>query len=205
MKYIIYCLLVFVSGWLFLPKSGSTELRNVPVLITILCLIALYCVFRYIKFLSFTSKIKKELKQSGIKVQKTRLYFQKGYIVAERDTDKFDICLMSIKNRYYRYHFTDAANIEIYKTTTAISKASKSGRIAQGTPYSRLVGKQKFSFQSNNTDKQYNYILVMDKLPYSITDSTKQEELGSGEHICSSNVMLFDLKGFSKFIESNSN
>ena len=205
MKYIIYCLLVLVSGWLFLPKSGSTELRNVPVLITILCLVILYLAYKHIKLLSFATKVKKELKQRGIKVQKTRLYFQKCYIVAESDTDRFDICLVSVKNRYYRYHFANAENIEIYKSTSAITKSSKRGTVAQGATYSRLVRKQKIQFESNNTDKKANCILVMNKYPYSVTDSIKREELDNGECVCSSNVTLFDLKGFSKFIESNSN
>ena len=205
MKYIVYCLLALLSGFLFLPKPGTTDIRNLPILIAVICLIILYFAYRYIKFLLFANKVKKELKSNGIKVQATRLYFTKGYVVAENDADKLDICLISTKSKYYRYHFADPQNIEIYKSTSTVSKSSKKGTVAIGATYSRLVGKQKIRFEYNNTDNKANCILVMNKFPYSITDSAKREELDNGALICNSNVTLYNLTGFSNFINNKSN
>ena len=73
MKYALYCILAFIGLALFLPKSGSTEIRNLPLLIVIISLLLVYAAYRYIKLIFLAYKVKKSLKKVGFTAKKTHL------------------------------------------------------------------------------------------------------------------------------------
>ncbi len=198
MKYVVYCILAFIGLALFLPKSGSTEIRNLPLLIVIISLLLVYAAYRYIKLIFLACKVKKSLKKVGFTAKKTHLNLQTGYVIAEDDTQVYNVSLLVTKRRYCRYHFSDESNIEFIKSTASMSKSSTAGNVAKGAINTRVVGKQKIGHCDYNTDKEIKEILVMNKFPNSITDFNLKDELGNGDRICSKNLTLFDLDGFIK-------
>ena len=76
MKYVVYIAMLFVCGFLFLPRTGTTEIRNLPLLLFILTLILIYTLIRFIKYVLLIVKTKKQLKKSGIK--KAKIKFSLG-------------------------------------------------------------------------------------------------------------------------------
>lgn len=202
MKYFIYFILAIVAACLFLPESGTTEIRNAPLLMAIISLIIVYYIYRFLKLVVFVCKMKGKLRKNGFEVRKTRLFFAKGNIIAETDTEVFDIWLLIRRKSHYRYYFKDINNIEMYTSTVAISKSSKRGTIARGETNTRIVGRQKISRYPLVTDKDISYFVVLDKMPSSIADSARREELGNGDKICSSDSVLYDMNGFVNLIDS---
>ncbi len=202
MKYFVYAFLAFMSCVLFLPKAGSMEIRNVPILISVIALITIYGLYRLVQIGIPMYRIGSILKKRGMKIRKIRLYFRKGYIISENEKEAYNISLLTRKRSYYRYHFDSENKIEFYKSTVAVNKSSGGGRIARGAVNQRLVGKQKISRPTFSTDKTVHHFIVINKFPYRITDSAKKEELDNGVRICLSDVLLFDLKGFMRFADN---
>lgn len=199
MKYVVYCILAFIGLMLFLPKSDSTEIRNLPLLIVIISLLLVYAAYRYIKLIFLAYKVKKSLKKSGFTANKTHLNFRTGYVIAEDDTQVYNVSLLVGKRRYLRYHFSDEWNIEFVKSTASMFNTA--GNVAKGATYTRVVGKQKVARCDYNTDKELKEFLVIDKFPNSITDFNLKGELGNGDCICSGNMVLFDLEGFTRHLK----
>lgn len=187
---------------LFLPKAGSTEIRNIPILVFILILIAIYCIYRFIRLIILIFRARAKLKKKGMHIRRTRFSFGKGCIIAETENEVFNISLLIRKKSYYRYHFKDENNIEFFKSSFAVYKSSKRGTIAQAATEQGSVGKQKILRCSFNTEKSIGYFTIIDKFPYCISDSVKKEELGNGDRICSSNAISFDLNGFMRHIDN---
>ena len=147
-------------------------------------------------------KAKGKLRKNGFEIRRTRLFWAKGNVIAENATEVLDIWFLIRKKSYYRYYFKDTNNIEIYKSSTAISKSSKRGTIARGEVYTRVVGRQRMTHQPYETYKNIDSFVVFDKMPSSVADSVRREELGNGDKICSSNVVLLELEGFCRLIGS---
>lgn len=202
MNYVFYVIFALLSCFLFLPRSANDEIRNVPILISVLSLIALYCIYRLIRFIVFTCRVKHKLNAKGFNILKMRFFLGKCNIIAENDNAIFDIYLLRRKKSYYRYHFDTANVIEFYKSSFAVSRSSKKGTIARTSADQKRVGKQKTTRIPFSNNKTINYFTVIDKFPYCITDATHREEINNGDHICSSDVILFDINGFIQYLET---
>ena len=50
MKYLVYAALAFIAGLLFLPATGTTEIRNWPLLLFILSVILFFIFVRFFKY-----------------------------------------------------------------------------------------------------------------------------------------------------------
>lgn len=198
-KYFICAILAFIVIMTLLAYPGSEE--SALLLLAFFLFVVSCLAYKYIKLILFVSKVKKCLKKKNKRIIKTHLYFQKACIIAQDDSRVYDICLIIRKRSYYRYHFYDADNIEFYKSSRATSLRGSRGMVARGAVYSRLVGKQKISHVDYNTEKEKSRILIINKFPYAITDSVRREELGNKDRICSSDVVLFDLNGFIRYVE----
>ena len=77
MKYIIYCILAFIAALLFLPETGSTEIRNQELLWAIAAVILIVLIIRFCKLAGLASKVKKSLKENKYQVLSTRFGFGK--------------------------------------------------------------------------------------------------------------------------------
>ena len=51
MKFVVYSILIFVGGLLFLPTNDQPALRNVPLLLCVLSLIAVFYLVKFIKYI----------------------------------------------------------------------------------------------------------------------------------------------------------
>ena len=201
MKYLIYGILAFVACALFLPKAGTTQIRNIPLLIAIILLIVGIVLYRFLKYVSLTMKAKKLLKKYGIKPIKTyfspfaaRFHGRYG-IVFEHNGEIIDLMLISTKRKYQRYHFDSVYKLEFYRSNRVVFKSIKAkGGTVSNLVETKLVGKQSLSWEPSATVK----VLLFDKLPEHISDSSRKEELGAGDKICASNVRVMDWTSFAK-------
>ena len=62
MKYVLYVIATIVALFLFLPTTGSNEIRNLPLLIALLVIIVGLILWYLITRVAFLQKVKKALK-----------------------------------------------------------------------------------------------------------------------------------------------
>ena len=70
MKYIIYFILLFIAFLLFVPETGSTEIRNPELLMAIAAIILIILIVKLIRLVLFAGKVKKELRENKYEIKK---------------------------------------------------------------------------------------------------------------------------------------
>ena len=201
MKYVVYAILVFAAALLFLPKSGTTQIRNLPLLIAITVLILALYLFRLLKYAIIMSKTTKLLKENGYNVQKTHFLpfaaMLKGRYAMkfERRQNVLNIVFLLKKKKYPHYFFEDIDHIEFYRNSRAIFKdiQSRGGTVSKLVE-TKLLGKQRLKWERYKTNEADINILLFDKFPNKISDSLKRQELGNGDKICDSKIILCDFE-----------
>lgn len=191
MKYLIYAALLFIASLLFLPESGSTEIRNPEILWVIAAVILLVLIIRFLKLTKLAGSLKKSLKENKYQVLSTRFGFGKAYVTAESHRETLDICLLRRKKDYLKHHFASAEHIELYKTTVS---AVRTGRdIAKVSKYSEVkhAGDIRIAPPKNDAKR----FIVFDKFPSTVSD-TSNRSLQVGDKIAESEVAVFDLNSF---------
>ena len=197
MKYLIYAALLFIASLLFLPESGSTEIRNPEILMVIAAIILIILTVKLIKLAVFAGKVKKELRENKYEIKKARLGFGKVYIVAENHKETLEICVLMRKKSYYKYHFANKNRIELYKTTVG---AVRSGRdIAKMTKSAevKLAGIIRIAPPKIENAKRF---IVFDQFPTTASD-TVNRSLNIGDTVTESQIAVFDLKSFIESIK----
>ena len=199
MKYLVYAALAFIAGLLFLPASGTTEIRNLPLLLFILSVILFFIFVRFFKYVILILKTKKELKKIGIQKIKIKFFpwvsFFHGHysIIFSHENKTAQIILLSEKRKYQRYHFDSINKLEFYRSNRVVFNNTKAkGATISNLVETKLLGKQKIKWDAASEIR----MIVFDKLPEQITDSAKKEALGTGERICNSNIYIFDFATF---------
>jgi hypothetical protein len=197
MKYFIYCILAFIAALLFLPETGSTEIRNTELLWAIVAVILIVMIVRFCKLAGLASKVKKSLKENKYQIKSTRFGIGKVYITAENHKETLDICLLRRKKSYLKYHFVDASHIELYKTTVS---AVRTGRdIAKVSKYSEVKNAGSILIAPPKSDSAKRFI-VFDKFPTTVSD-TVNRSIQLGDKIIESDVAVFDFKSFIESIK----
>ena len=197
MKYLIYAALLFIASLLFLPESGSTEIRNPEILWVIAAVILLVLIIRFLKLTKLAGSLKKSLKENKYQVLSTRFGFGKVYVTAESHRETLDICLLRRKKDYLKHHFASAEHIELYKTTVS---AVRSGRdIAKVSKYSEVkhAGNIRMLPPKDDSAKR---VIVFDKFPTIVSDFSNRS-LQIGDTISDSNIAVFDMKAFVEYIK----
>ena len=197
MKYLIYAALLFIASLLFLPESGSTEIRNPEILWVIAAVILLVLIIRFLKLTKRAGSLKKSLKENKYQVLSTRFGFGKVYVTAESHRETLDICLLRRKKDYLKHHFASAEHIELYKTTVS---AVRSGRdIAKVSKYSEVkhAGNIRMLPPKDDSAKR---VIVFDKFPTIVSDFSNRS-LQIGDKIGDSDIAVFDLKAFVEYIK----
>ena len=198
-KYFVYIVLVFIAGLLFLPATGTTEIRNLPLLIFILSLVLMFILIRFFKYVILVTKSQKQLKKIGIHNIKIKFipwscFFHGHYSITFSYENKIaQIILLSRKRKYQRYHFDSTSRLEFYRANRVVFRSSR----VRGATISKLVeinqiGKQRIKWD----DTAKIRMIVFDNLPEQMTDSVKKENLGVGERICNSNIYILDFATF---------
>ena len=197
MKYLIYAALLFIASLLFLPESGSTEIRNPEILMVIAAIILIILTVKLIKLAVFAGKVKNELRENKYEIKKARLGFGKVYIVAENHKETLEICVLMRKKSYYKYHFANENRIELYKTTVG---AVRSGRdIAKVTKSAevKLAGIIRITPPKIENAKRF---IVFDQFPTTASD-TVNRSLNIGDTVTESQIAVFDFKSFIESIK----
>ena len=204
MKYVVYIAMLFVCGLLFLPRTGTTEIRNLPLLLFILTLILIFILIRFIKYVLLVAKTQKQLKKIGIQNIKIKIFpwasfFHGHYSITFPHKDKIlQIILLSRKRKYQRYHFDSVNKIEFYRSNRVVFNNIKAkGATISNLVETNLVGKQRLKWD----DAAEVRIIIFDKLPEQITDCVKKENIGTGEQICASHMYLLDLSTFYDYMK----
>lgn len=206
MKYLIYGLTAFVACLLFLPESGSTEIRNLPFLIFLLSLVLLCRVIRLMRYVLLLAKTKSLLKKNNVAEIKEKClpwssFFHGRYSVSFLHNERrVQIILLSKKWNYQRYHFDSINHLEFYRSNRVVFNNIK----ALGPTVSNLVETKRVGKQSLIWEESANCrVVLFDRLPPAVTDSAKQEYLGVGDHLCGSNVSLLDWATLRKTANGN--
>ena len=197
MKYLLYIFLFFLAFLLFVPETGSTEIRNPELLMAIAAIILIILIFKLIKLAVFAGKAKKALRENKYEIKKARLGLGKVYIVAENHKETLEICVLMRKKSYYKYHFANKNRVELYKTTVG---AVRSGRdIAKVTKSAevKLAGIIRIAPSKIENAKRF---IVFDKFPTTASD-TVNRSLNIGDTVTESEIAVFDLKSFIESIK----
>lgn len=197
MKYLLYIFLFFIAFLLFVPETGSTEIRNPELLMAIAAIILIILIVKLIKLAVFAGKVKKALRENKYDIKKARLGLGKAYITAENHKETLEICVLIRKKSYYKYHFADENRIELYKTTVGavrtgrdIAKVTKSAEV-------KLAGIIRIAPSKNEGAKR---LILFDKFPTTASD-TVNRSLHVGDTVTENKIAVFDLKSFIESIK----
>lgn len=199
MKYLIYTTLALIACALFMPRTGTTKIRNLPLLIVILFFVLIWILIRFFKYVVFMMRTKKMLQKNGFNRIKSKFFpwsscFHGRYsITFQHEEQTVQIVLISRRWKYQRYHFESIDRLEFYRANRVVFNSIETygGTISKLVEINR-VGKQHIQWE----DSAVIRVVLFDKLPNEITDSAKKENIASGERICNSNVYVLDWYSF---------
>ena len=193
MKYFIYALIFIASSFLFLPAPGTTEIRNVPILIVIHIFVFARIIIKVTKRVSLAVKTRSALKQNGFDIEKAGLYG----ITAKKDDVTYNVKLMVRKKAHLSYYFKDENTLEFYKTNRVVMNAIKAkGAVPTKHTETKRDGLRKKLKWAESGEN----VLVIDKFPVYVNDSEKKEPLGNGDKICGK-ISIYDCDGFCDFLK----
>ena len=201
MKYLIYMSLIFICGLLFLPQSGSEQIRNVPLLLIIVLFVFTIFIIKILKYILLMYKTNRVLKEIGFKCIKFFVFplCSTPRMIFEKGNEKLNIILLVRKKKHIHYFFKDPNHIEFYKSNRIILNNIKAyGATVSKLVETKLIGKQTIRWNHHFVDSNNICILLFDKLPANVTDSVKTQGLGNGDRICNSNINLYDFGGLQK-------
>jgi len=202
MKYVLYIISAGIAIFLFFPTTDGKQIRNLPLLIALLAMIAGFLLWQLIRRAVFMGKVKKALKKSGCEIIKVcfnpfaaRLHGR--YSVTFKSNGKIINALLLIRRRkYQRYHFERADYLEFYRSNRVVFNSTK----VYGAKISNLVEVKKVGDQSLKWEEADRNIVLFDKLPDHITDSKQKELLGKGDKVCGTDTCIADIEAFSEYL-----
>lgn len=196
MRIFLGMILAVLSAALFLPGQGSTQIRNLPLLLAVVSFLLVLILVRCLKYMILILKAKKILREKGFERIGFHVVPFTVFLTFRCDDNDLNVAFFTRKKRQQHCFFKDINNIEFYRSNRVVFRNIKvKGATISNLVEDKLVGKRRIrcnSFLKNHNNKT---IFLFDKLPYRVTDSSQRQELGNGDVICSSNVVLYDLKG----------
>ncbi len=196
MKIMVCTALVFVAFLTFVPRTGTSDIRNLPLLIALLLLGAFYLIYRFVRLLYLMHSTKKALRRVGARIKKSRFLYAQGYVLAEKNGEELALFFLIRKRSWYHYHFRDPRHLEFFKTTRA-TVVRKYGKFIQGSKEMKAIGRQKLLFMPEVKNcAPCRYFVIIDRFPRAVSDSVRHECLGNGDSVCDSALVLYDRKGF---------
>lgn len=173
MKFLI---IFIVASLLFLPIPGTTEIRNVPLLVVFHIFIFTRIAIKIGKRVSLTSKTRNALKQNGFELERSGAF----HLIAKKDGISCSVKLLVRKKPHLTYHFKDESTLEFYKVKRSPLDMLK-GKKAETKPTElKRTGLSKKLKWAENTE----LLIVMDKFPAHVTFGEEKTEIKSGNMIC---------------------
>lgn len=208
MKFVVYFIAAMIVFFLFVPKTGTTEIRNLPILIALLVIIAGLALWQFLRRAEFMRKIKKAIKNNGYEIMKicfnpfaARLHGR--YSVTFKAKDEIITAILLVRRRKYQhYHFVSTQELEFYRSNRVVFNSTKT----YGATISNLVETKKVGKQKLKWDEADRNIIIFNKIPDHITDSVQKNLLGKGDRVCETETYIADFESFSEYLtEFNSN
>ena len=208
MKFVIYSLLVFVLLLIGKPEPYEEGIQNIHIYVILLCLLAIYLIYRLIKRAVIAYKIRKALEKNRTRIRKfsvlPRSYGKRGTfdIVADGRNNTVNIVIIARKNKHTRYHFDSPALLEYYIGGRFQGSWLGHRRFVRqvGTvDNTKLVGKRRLPWRE--IDERDVNIIVFDKLPVAVSDSVSRETVCNGQKLCGK-IYLYDFESFKANIDN---
>ncbi|MBQ8351394.1 MAG: hypothetical protein IJY20_05060 [Clostridia bacterium] len=216
MRYVLITALAFVALILFLPAQGSMLPRNLPLLATLLALLALCAIITVARHIILLWKAKQLCKQRGMTIDSSRLCLVRGHLhgrlvghmevkhknptVTVRDEKRYCILFLVRRRSYWRYHFELPERLEFYRSHRVATRVNRvSYHIARDTT-TQPAGRQRLSWGKDGQEADAK-LIVMNKLPLTVSDSNSRQELSNGDEICASGTYLYDFTVFPKALD----
>ena len=203
MKYVLYVIAAFVAFLLFFPTTDEKHIRNLPLLIVILVVIAGILIYQLIRRAAFMGKVKKALKNSGCEIIKTHFNpfasrLKGRYSVAfKKDGKKICAALLMKKRKYQRYHFENLESLEFYSSNRVVFNSIKTrGAVISNLVETKLVGKQRLTWDTSDLN-----VVVFNKIPDHITDSKTKNLLGIGDNVCGTETYIANVEYLMQMIK----
>ena len=191
MKFLI---IFIVASLLFLPIPGTTEIRNVPLLVVFHIFIFTRIAIKIVKRVSLTSKTRTALKQNGYEIEKSGIF----HLIAKKDGTLFHVKLLMRKKSHLTYHFKDENTLERYKVKKSLLDMLKGKKADPEKPVelkrTGLIKKLKW-------EENAKPMLVMDKFPAHVTFGEEKTEIKSGDVICNK-IGIYDRNTFCEWVKS---
>ena len=201
MKYVAYTILGIIAFLLFMPETDTTEIRNLPLLIALLVIIAALLLYQLIRRAAFMGKVKKSLKNSGCEIIKTHFNpfasrLKGRYSVTFKKDGKTICAILLIKKRkYQRYHFANIDYLEFYRSNRVVFNSTRArGAVISDLVETKIVGRQKLIWDAADCN-----IIIFNKIPDHITDSKTKNPLGKGDKICGEKTYVADITSLSEY------
>ena len=211
--YFIYFFLTFLLAIICLPSPYDTWLE-----IASFCLIfwSIPVLFRLSKYLVLMLKTRDVMKKSGFKTTKFQYFpfpskFRGRYSMSLKKDEKIiNIVFLSKKLQYKNYYFESIDTIRFSSYNRVMlyhgNGAGRHGSHVQRTNIvnKKDLGMQKIVWPTDDQQKEILNIILFDKWPDFVTDSTNKDNkpLEQGDYICKSNIQAFDEKSFSEFLKT---
>ncbi len=207
MELLLYWIIAFVVGIIFLPAYDGGEFRNIPLFIIIVSIALILTIIKILRYVLFVLKIKKALIQNGYTVTATsfvpNLKNSKCYHLSGiKDGKTVNIYIAKRKNSYVTYNFENENKAELYKhTRLTIKPEVRQAYIISPSIDSKKVGEEYFFWNEEDFSENTENILLFKKLPNNIKDTKSSIPLDNGDKI-NGKVLLFDINGFNKYINN---
>ncbi len=202
MKYVVYTILAIIALFLFLPTTGTNQIRNLPLLIALLVIAAGFVLFALVRRIVLLQKAKRAIKKSGCEIIRVRFNpfaerLHGRYSVTFKRNGKMICARFLIKQiKYPRYHFESKELIEFYRSNRVVFQSTK----IRGASISDLVETKRVGRQNLFWDEAEHNIIIFNKMPDHITDSKQKELLYKGDRVCQKGAYLTDISSFGEYM-----
>ncbi len=197
MKTMIWLGVLFAAMLLFLPDSGSSIPRNLPLLLVICALFLLYAAVMLARRVILLGRTVRLLEGQGFVITRRRIAPTGSYILAKMAGETVCIRLLIRSRPYLRYHFETPTRIELYRTGGTTVRLSSRGTLSRGAIEERCVRKKRFTAQ-----KADRTVFLFDKLPRRVTDTVSRHELAPGGPVLTDTIRLYDRASFAEAVAS---
>ncbi|MBE6663071.1 MAG: hypothetical protein E7602_01040 [Ruminococcaceae bacterium] len=207
MKLLLCWIVALVAGIIFLPDYEGGSFRNIPLFIIIVSVALIVTLIKILRYVLFVQKIKKQLIKNGYNVTQTSLVpnlkSSKCYhLSGEKDGKIVNIYIAKRKNSYVTYNFENENKAELYKhTRLTIKPEVRQAYIISPHVDNKKVGEEYFFWSEEDFSENTENILLFKKLPNNVRDTKSSLPLDNGDKI-NGRVLLFDINGFTKYINN---
>lgn len=198
MKYLVYTILTLIAVALFVPKTGTTQIRNLPLLLALLSLIAIFLLIRSVQYIALILRTRHHLRKNGYQIQKTSVLphpINKYNLIAHNEGQPLHIVCILRKRPYWRYHFDSINRLEYYKSaSTAIrSGGGYSAKLYSKSVETRYMGKSKLPFQQEDAGTA---VLIINRMPCYVSSNTRRNPSHSAGDLICERIRFYDAKSF---------